>query len=199
MPRRRGRLLCCVLQYPIQSVLIFLFRDLDRARAQTMRRDRAASEWDLERIDGGLSDVELIISTLIYRHAAAHPSIQSGNIEDALDVLARAGMIPADVAATLTAARAFWRRLATAKALASWKDPQQQPVRPRFAALLARAAEVDRYAQVKTADARLCGRGKPPLRATRSGPACIQPRRKCVKTPEYRPHITRKQLFPAKP
>ena len=64
-------------------------------------------------------------------------------------MLARAGMIPADVAATLTAARAFWRRLATAKALASWNDPQQQPVRPRFAALLARAAEVDRYAQVK--------------------------------------------------
>ena len=126
-----------------------LFRDLDRARAQRMRRIRTTSEWDFETIEGGLQDVELIISTLIYRHAAAHPAIQTQSVDEALDVLERAGGVAHDVAATLKAARSFWLRLATAKTFAKWSDPARQPVRPRFAALLARAAEVDSFQQVK--------------------------------------------------
>ncbi|MEL7492075.1 MAG: hypothetical protein AAGJ73_15300 [Pseudomonadota bacterium] len=126
-----------------------LFRDLDRARAQRMRRVRTTSEWDFETIEGGLHDVELIISTLIYRHAAAHPSIQTGSVDEALDALQRAGCVAHDVAATLKAARAFWLRLSVAKTFAKWSDPARQPVRPRFAALLARAAEVDSFQQVK--------------------------------------------------
>ncbi|MBB5518348.1 [protein-PII] uridylyltransferase family protein [Amphiplicatus metriothermophilus] len=126
-----------------------LFRDLDRARAQRLRRDRAASEWDIEQTEGGLHDVELIISTLIYRHAAAQPAIQEGGADHALDVLARAGLVQQSVAETLKSARAFWTRLATARALAQWSDPQREPARPRFAALLARAAEVERFAQVR--------------------------------------------------
>lgn len=126
-----------------------LFRDLDRARAQRLRRDKAASQWDLEQAEGGLHDVELIISTLIYRHAAAQPAVQNGDINAALDGLARAGLVPADVAETLKSARAFWTRLATARALARWSDPHREPVRRRFAALLARAAEVERFSQVR--------------------------------------------------
>lgn len=126
-----------------------LFRDLDRARAQRLRRDRAASEWDLEQAEGGLHDVELIISTLIYRHAASQPAIQDGGADHALDVLARAGLVQHSVAETLKSARAFWTRLATARALARWSDPHREPARPRFAALLARAAEVERFGQVR--------------------------------------------------
>lgn len=126
-----------------------LFRDLDRARAQRLRRDKAASEWHLECAEGGLNDVELIISTLIYRHAAAQPSIQNGDVGAALDCLARAGLVPAEVAETLKSARAFWTRLATARALACWSDPHCEPVRRRFAGLLARAAEVERFGQVR--------------------------------------------------
>lgn len=125
-----------------------LFRDLDRARAQRLRRDKA-SEWDLEQAEGGLHDVELIISTLIYRHAAAQPAIQETDVEGALDTLARAGVVQQSVVETLKSARAFWSRLATARALARWSDPQREPVRPRFAALLARAAEVERFSQVR--------------------------------------------------
>ncbi|MEQ8749979.1 MAG: hypothetical protein RIC52_09400 [Amphiplicatus sp.] len=125
-----------------------LFRDLDRARAQRLRRDKAC-EWDLEQAEGGLHDVELIISTLIYRHAAAQPAIQETDIDSALDTLARAGLVPQSVVETLKSARAFWARLATARALARWSDPQREPVRPRFATLLARAAEVERFAQVR--------------------------------------------------
>ncbi len=126
-----------------------LLRDLDRARAQRLRRDRAGSPWDLEQSEGGLFDVELIISTLIYRHAGAQPSLQTTSPNEALDHMARAGIINVDVAETLKGARAFWTRLATARALARWSDPQREPVRPRFAALLARAAEVDGFAQVR--------------------------------------------------
>ncbi len=125
-----------------------LFRDLDRARAQRLRRDKAC-EWDLDQAEGGLHDVELIISTLIYRHAAAQPAIQETDLDSALDTLARAGLLPQSVADTLKSARAFWARLAAARALARWSDPQREPVRPRFAALLARAAEVERFAQVR--------------------------------------------------
>jgi glutamine synthetase adenylyltransferase len=126
-----------------------LLRDIDRARAQRLRRDRAGSPWDIEQSEGGLYDVELILSTLIYRHAGAHPALQSAEPNDALDIMARSGIVTTDVAETLKGARAFWTRLATARALARWSDPQKEPVRPRFAALLARAAEVDSYAHVR--------------------------------------------------
>jgi [glutamine synthetase] adenylyltransferase / [glutamine synthetase]-adenylyl-L-tyrosine phosphorylase len=126
-----------------------LLRDLDRARAQRLRRDKAGSPWDLEQSEGGLFDVELIISTLIYRHAGALPALQKSSIEDALDLMARSGVLTAEVAETLKGARAFWTRLATARALARWSDPGREPVRPRFAKLLARAAEVDSFAQVR--------------------------------------------------
>lgn len=126
-----------------------LLRDLDRARAQRLRRDRAGSAWDLEQSEGGLFDVELIISTLIYRHAGAQPALQTADPAVALDHMARAGLLAPEVSETLKGARAFWTRLATARALARWSDPQREPVRPRFAKLLARAAEVDSFAQVR--------------------------------------------------
>jgi glutamate-ammonia-ligase adenylyltransferase len=126
-----------------------LLRDLDRARAQRLRRDRAGSAWDLEQSEGGLFDVELIISTLIYRHAGAQPALQKLEPPEALDHMARAGILNLEVAETLKGARAFWTRLAVARALARWSDPQREPVRPRYAGLLARAAEVDSFAQVR--------------------------------------------------
>ena len=126
-----------------------LFRDLDRARTQKKRRERAVSEWDIERVDGGLYDSELIISTVIYRNAAAHPAIQECGIADALSHLVRADALDAGAASTLIDAREFWGRLAVARALARWSDPQTQPVRARFAQLLARAAEVERFDQVR--------------------------------------------------
>lgn len=126
-----------------------LLREIDRARAQRLRRDRSASEWDLDHVDGGPLDVDLLISTLIYRHAAAQPAIQQTGPDGALDILAKAGLVSQNVADTLKAARGFWARLATAKALARWSDPQTDPVRPRFAALLARAAGVSRYQEIR--------------------------------------------------
>lgn len=126
-----------------------LLRDIDRARAQRLRRDRAGSEWEVIGGEGALGDVDLIIGTLVYKHGAALPALQTQGADGALDALARAGVLPQSVAETLKSARSFWRRLASARALARWSDPMREPVRSRFGALLARAAAVDRYALVR--------------------------------------------------
>lgn len=126
-----------------------LFRDLDRARAQRMRRERAASDWDVDRLEGGRGDVELVISTLIYRHASAHPFVQELGVDEALGAMARSSLIDEDTAKSLRSARGFWTRLQVVRALAQWSDPVREPVRPRFGRLIARAAGVDRFEQVR--------------------------------------------------
>jgi len=126
-----------------------LFRDLDRARAQRMRRERPSSDWDIDRIEGGRCDAELVISTLIYRHAPAHPFVQDTDAGEALDAMARSGLIGEDAAKTLKYARAFWSRLQVVRALSQWSDPVQAPVRRRFGALIARAAGVEHFEQVR--------------------------------------------------
>lgn len=126
-----------------------LFRDLDRARAQRMRRERPASDWDIDRIDGGRLDAELVISTLIYRHASAHPFVQGTSITEALNAMARSDLLSEECAQALSSARAFWRRMQVVRSLAQWSDPVRAPVRPRFGALIARAAGVEKYDQVR--------------------------------------------------
>ncbi len=126
-----------------------LFRDLDRARAQKMRRERATSDWDIDRLEGGRVDVELVVSTLIYRHASAHPAVQSEDVYEAIDAMARADLIPEDTAQALKSARAFWTRMQTVRTLAQWTDPVATPIRPRFGKLIARAAGVDKFEQVR--------------------------------------------------
>lgn len=126
-----------------------LFRDLDRARAQRMRRERAASNWDIDRLEGGRADVELVISTLIYKHASAHPFVQDTAPAQALEAMARSGLLTEESAQTLAAARAFWARLQFVRALSGWSDPVRDPVRRRFGGLIARAAGVQKFEQVR--------------------------------------------------
>ncbi len=126
-----------------------LFRDLDRARSQRMRRERANSEWDIDRLEGGRCDVELVISTLIYKHASAHPFVQDNLPQDALEAMARSGLISDDTAKSLISARSFWARLQFVRSLAGWSDPLRAPVRRRFGGLIARAAGVQKFDQVR--------------------------------------------------
>lgn len=126
-----------------------LFRDLDRARAQRMRRERPTSDWDIGRLEGGRLDVELVISTLIYKHASAHPFVQETSPDEALDAMARSDLISEETAQALKSARSFWARLQLVRALAQWSDPVQTPVRRRFGKLIARAAGVEKFEQVR--------------------------------------------------
>ncbi len=126
-----------------------LFRDLDRARAQRMRRERATSDWDIDRLEGGRLDVELVISALIFRHAPAHPFVQETRVGDALDAMARSDLLPEETAQALKSARSFWTRLQVVRVLAQWSDPVREPVRPRFGGLIAKAAGVEKLDQVR--------------------------------------------------
>ena len=126
-----------------------LFRDLDRARSQRMHRERASSDWDIDRLEGGRNDVELVISALIYRYACMQPGVYDGDVGAALELMARAGLISEETAGSLLSARQFWARLQTVRALANWSDPVKSPVRKRFGDMIARAAGVDRFEQVR--------------------------------------------------
>lgn len=126
-----------------------LFRDLDRARAQRMRREQARSDWDIDRLAGGRSDVELIISTLIYKHASAHPYVQETSPDEALEAMGRSGLIPKETAKSLSQARNFWARLELVRALSQWNDPLRTPVRKRFSGVIARGAGVQKFEQVR--------------------------------------------------
>ncbi len=126
-----------------------LFRDLDRARAQRMRRERPASDWDIDRLEGGRLDVELVISTLIYKFASAHPVVQETSADEALDFMGRSGLVPEETAQSLKSARAFWARLQLVRSLAQWSDPVRTPVRRRFGGMIARAAGVEKFEQVR--------------------------------------------------
>ena len=126
-----------------------LFRDLDRARAQRMRRERATSEWDIDRLEGGRNDVELVVSALIYRHASSHPFIQETSVDDALDALARADLIADNAAQALKSARNFWIRMQLVRALGQWSDPVRESIRPRFAQLIAKAGGVQEFHQIR--------------------------------------------------
>ena len=126
-----------------------LFRDLDRARAQRMRRERASSDWDIDRLEGGRTDVELVISTLIYKHASAHPFVQDASPAEALEAMARSGLISEETAQSLSSAREFWARLQLVRALSGWSDPLKSPVRRRFGGIIARAAGVQKFEQVR--------------------------------------------------
>ena len=126
-----------------------LFRDLDRARAQKMRRERPHSDWDVDRLEGGRLDVELVISTLIFKHAASHPFVQETDASEALDAMARSNLISDESAQALKSARGFWTRLQVVRALAQWDDPVRSPVRKRLANLISRAAGVQKFDQVR--------------------------------------------------
>ena len=114
-----------------------------------MRRDRPSCEWDIDRLDGGRQDVELIIGTLIFKHAPTHAFIQDVDPASALDGMARAGLISDGSANTLKSARSFWVRLLLARTFAQWNDPVRTPVRKRFGRILASAAGVQKFDQVR--------------------------------------------------
>ena len=117
--------------------------------AQRMRRERATSDWDIDRLEGGRADVELVISTLIYKHASAHPFVQDTPPGEALGAMARSGLISEETAQGLASARAFWARLQLVRSLGQWSDPLRAPVRRRFGGLIARAAGVQKFEQVR--------------------------------------------------
>ncbi|MEL7028636.1 MAG: hypothetical protein AAGL49_05360, partial [Pseudomonadota bacterium] len=125
-----------------------ILRDADRARARQSRQDRARSPWDVRRISGGLDDIDLIIGALRVKHGGSHAYVLGADPDECLDAMARASLIDSQHASELAETRAFWLRIAAAQAFANWSDPESEPIGPRLAGLLARAAGVDDIAHV---------------------------------------------------
>jgi glutamate-ammonia-ligase adenylyltransferase len=79
---------------------------------ERMARERAArSLYDVKTVRGGLIDVEFIAQYLQLRHAHDNPGILSPNTMDALQRIARAGLIDARAGEELVAALELWQRL----------------------------------------------------------------------------------------
>jgi glutamate-ammonia-ligase adenylyltransferase len=95
------------VEHAIRQVLL---RPRDRARIAAEVRDmrsRIAAEkgtdniWDLKQVRGGLVDIEFMTQHLQLVHAAAHPEVLDQNTVAALQMLDRAGLLPAGAAEVL--------------------------------------------------------------------------------------------------
>jgi len=82
--------------------------DVRDMRARIEREKGTRDPWELKQVRGGLVDLEFIAQHLQLVNAAAHPGVLSQNTVDALERLARAGLLPAGAAdALLPAARLY--------------------------------------------------------------------------------------------
>jgi [glutamine synthetase] adenylyltransferase / [glutamine synthetase]-adenylyl-L-tyrosine phosphorylase len=78
-------------------------------RAARGSRDRPA--LDLKLGQGGLVEVEFLVQYLLIQHGRDAPEIRSTSTREALERLAKRGILPADQAAELRAAHRFLRRV----------------------------------------------------------------------------------------
>lgn len=119
-----------------------VFREADRARAQRLRREPAKSIWDVRLIEGGLIDLEFVVSAFAFKHGASHPYALENGLDGALDGLTRAGLVSATTSAELKAASSALAGLAAFQAVFGWRNPQADRFPERLAVLAARAAGV---------------------------------------------------------
>ncbi len=128
-------------------------RDLDRARTQHQKRTtnnlgKTSSLWDIDHLDGGQRDIDLIIKILMYRYSAAHPYLQEMETEAALAALADMDIIDPETVTTLINARKFWASINLVKAWSGWSTPEMVPVRKRFSTVIARATGVTSFSNI---------------------------------------------------
>jgi len=119
-----------------------VLREADRARSQRLRREPAASAWDLFRMDGGLQDLEFVVSALAFQHGSTHPYAIENGIETALSGLERAGLVQPDSRRDIEAAGSAFCGLAAFQAIVGWRDPKTDRFPKRLAAMAARAVGV---------------------------------------------------------
>jgi glutamate-ammonia-ligase adenylyltransferase len=88
-----------------------LVREVASMRARMAKEHTGKSIWDIKHRRGGLVDIEFTAQYLMLRHAHNHPEVLSQNTADALDRLARAGLLDTDTAADLRSVLSLWQRL----------------------------------------------------------------------------------------
>lgn len=76
-----------------------------------LERSGGNDEFDVKRDGGGIRDVEFVVQSLQLLYGGRIPQVRERSTERAIGALAGAGVLPAEVAATLLAAYRFLRRL----------------------------------------------------------------------------------------
>ena len=124
-------------------------RDADRGRSKDLRHNRPESTWDVERIRGGLADLEIIVQCMQVKYGAEHPYVFSPNLSEALSALGRSGCLDGNIVAELSESTAFWQRLRAVQGLTGMNDPTAKRPRQRMAKLIARAVGVSDFTSVE--------------------------------------------------
>jgi glutamate-ammonia-ligase adenylyltransferase len=85
--------------------------DATAMRRRMLRDLPPEGPWDVKAMAGGLIEVEFVAQALQLRHGAERPEILATTTRIALARLAKAGLLPAEEAATLIRADALWRTI----------------------------------------------------------------------------------------
>lgn len=88
-----------------------LLRAVFHMRERVEKEFSSTSPWEVKYARGGVMDINFIAQYLQLRHAHLHPEVLQRNTVDALEALARAGLVDPAIAAQLTAAQRLWRRI----------------------------------------------------------------------------------------
>ena len=126
-----------------------LMIEADKGRAKQTRRNRPSSIWDVERIRGGLGELNFIAEILQVRFGAEHPYVLAATTSEALAGLARAGCLDPDTATDLKETHLFFSRLRSMLMLTGAGDLSRDRPRKRLQALVARAAGVTAFGSVE--------------------------------------------------
>ncbi|MEO1311619.1 MAG: hypothetical protein AAFV51_11735, partial [Pseudomonadota bacterium] len=119
-----------------------VFREADRARAQRLRRDPAKSVWDVRRVEGGIFDLEFVVSAFAFKYCGSHPYVLDKGLDAVMEGLERAGLVSAATRTDIGAAAAALNGLAAFQAIVGWKSPETDRFPERLAVIAARAAGV---------------------------------------------------------
>jgi glutamate-ammonia-ligase adenylyltransferase len=110
-----------------------------KARIEEERRaQRRDLEADLKEGPGGIRDVEFLVQALQLFYAGRQPELRTGNVLEALDALARAGILAVDVGRSLADAYLWLRRAEHAVQLAEERQVHAFPRDPTEQRRLAR-------------------------------------------------------------
>jgi glutamate-ammonia-ligase adenylyltransferase len=126
-----------------------LMIEADKGRTKSMRRNRPASIWDLERIRGGISDICFIAEIMQVRFGAMHPYVLATGTADALSALTRAGCIDPDTATDLAETFIFFSRLRSVLQLTDARELARERPRQRLQAMIARTAGVSGFGSLE--------------------------------------------------
>ena len=128
-----------------------LLVDVAEMRARLARERPAPTLWSVKHLRGGLTDLEFLAQYLMLRHAQAHPEVLDGSTQAALEKLARAGLIGANLARRLIEATRLVRQVQGMLRLTSGPAFDADSGTEGLRASLARAAGMDDFATLRGA------------------------------------------------